>query len=198
MRFRFFGTEIYISFLFSAVIAFMIATDRTGLVIPTLFSVLLHEVGHLIFMWIFECEPKSIKLVPASISITRGMSAKKYGDLLISLAGPMVNLIMFCSLYVNFLITKSAFSLDCALINLAFFTFNMLPVSGLDGGTILKIILSKKLKDPLKAERIVRIVTLAVGLLVSIIGITLIINGELNISVFIVAIYIIISAFIRI
>lgn len=198
MRFRFFGTEIYISFLFSAVIAFMIATDRTGLVIPTLFSVLLHEVGHLIFMWIFECEPKSIKLVPASISITRGMSAKKYGDLLISLAGPMVNLIMFCSLYVNFLITKSAFSLDCALINLAFFTFNMLPVSGLDGGTILKIILSKKFKDPLKAERIVRIITLAVGLLVGVIGITLIINGELNISVFIVAIYIIISAFIRI
>ena len=198
MRFRFFGTEIYISFLFSAVIAFMIATDRTGLVIPTLFSVLLHEVGHLIFMWIFECEPKSIKLVPASISITRGMSAKKYGDLIISLAGPMVNLIMFCSLYVNFLITKSAFSLDCALINLAFFTFNMLPVSGLDGGTILKIILSKKFKDPLKAERIVRIITLAVGLLVGIIGITLIINGELNISVFIVAIYIIISAFIRI
>lgn len=198
MRFRFFGTEIYISFLFSAVIAFMIATDRTGLVIPTLFSVLLHEVGHLIFMWIFECEPKSIKLVPASISITRGMSAKKYGDLLISLAGPMVNLIMFCSLYVNFLITKSAFSLDCALINLAFFIFNILPVSGLDGGTILKIILSKKFKDPLKAERIVKIITLAVGLLVGIIGITLIINGELNISVFIVAIYIIISAFIRI
>ena len=198
MRFRFFGTEIYISFLFSAVIAFMIATDRTGLVIPTLFSVLLHEVGHLIFMWIFECEPKSIKLVPASISITRGMSAKKYGDLLISLAGPIVNFIMFCSLYVNFLITKSAFSLDCALINLAFFTFNMLPVSGLDGGTVLKIILSKKFKDPLKAERIVRIITLAVGLLVGIIGITLIINGELNISVFIVAIYIIISAFIRI
>ena len=198
MRFRFFGTEIYISFLFSAVIAFMIATDRTGLVIPTIFSVLLHEVGHLIFMWIFECEPKSIKLVPASISITRGMSAKKYGDLLISLAGPMVNLIMFCSLYVNFLITKSAFSLDCALINLAFFIFNMLPVSGLDGGTVLKIILSKKFKDPLKAERIVRIITLAVGLLVGIIGITLIINGELNISVFIVAIYIIISAFIRI
>lgn len=198
MRFRFFGTEIYISFLFSAVIAFMIATDRTGLVIPTLFSVLLHEVGHLIFMWIFECEPKSIKLVPASISITRGISAKKYGDLLISLAGPMVNLIMFCSLYVNFLITKSAFSLDCALINLAFFIFNMLPVSGLDGGTVLKIILSKKFKDPLKAERIVRIITLAVGLLVSIIGITLIINGELNISVFIVAIYILISAFIRI
>lgn len=198
MRFRFFGTEIYISFLFSAVIAFMIATDRTGLVIPTLFSVLLHEVGHLIFMWIFECEPKSIKLVPASISITRGMSAKKYGDLLISLAGPMVNLIMFCSLYVNFLITKSAFSLDCALINLAFFIFNMLPVSGLDGGAILKIILSKKFKDPLKAERIVRIITLVVGLLVGIIGITLIINGELNISVFIVAIYIIISAFIRI
>ena len=198
MRFRFFGTEIYISFLFSAVIAFMIATDRTGLVIPTLFSVLLHEVGHLIFMWIFECEPKSIKLVPASISITRGISAKKYGDLLISLAGPMVNLIMFCSLYVNFLITKSAFSLDCALINLAFFIFNMLPVSGLDGGTVLKIILSKKFKDPLKAERIVRIITLAVGLLVGIIGITLIINGELNISVFIVAIYIIISAFIRI
>ena len=198
MRFRFFGTEIYISFLFWTLIVFMIATDRTGLAIPTLFSVLLHEVGHLVFMWICECEPKSIKLVPASISITKGISRKKCGDLVISLAGPAVNLIMFCSLYINYLITKNPFSFDCSLINLALFTFNMLPVSGLDGGTVLKIVLSKKFNNPLKAERAVRIITLFAGLLLGVIGITLIINGNLNISVLIVSLYIILSAFIRI
>ena len=198
MRFRFFGTEIYISFLFWALIAFMIATDRTGLAIPTLFSVLMHEVGHLVFMWICESEPKSIKLVPASISITKGISRKKCGELVISLAGPAVNLIMFCSLYINYLITQNPFSFDCSIINLALFAFNMLPVLGLDGGTVLKILLAKRLNNPLKAERIIRIITLIVGLLLGIIGITLIINGNLNISVLIVSLYIIISAFIRI
>ncbi|MCQ2455074.1 MAG: hypothetical protein MJ090_02890 [Clostridia bacterium] len=197
MKFKLFGTEIYISFLFSAVIAFMLATDRTGLVLPTLFSALLHEAGHLIAMWICECEPKSIKLVPASISITRGFSKKRCGDFFVSLSGPAVNLLMFGSLYINYLVTKNGFSLNCSLINLAIFVFNMLPVLGLDGGVILKLILAKRFNDIYKAERIVRIITFVLGILLIILGITFIINGNLNISVLIVALYILVSAFIR-
>ena len=70
MKIRFLGTEIYISFLFMALICIMLATDRTGLLMPTLFAVLMHEIGHLFAMWLLDCEPKQIRLIPASVQIT--------------------------------------------------------------------------------------------------------------------------------
>lgn len=197
MRFRFFGTEIYISFLFFVIIALMIATDRTGLALPTLFSVLLHESGHLIAMWICDCEPKSVKLVPASVSISRGISRKKYGDMFISLAGPIANLVMFISLYFNYKYTKTQFSFDCAVINLALFVFNMLPVLGLDGGMILKLLLEKRFDDTYKADRIVRIITFIIGISLVVLGITIIAKRKFNITVLIVGLYILVSAFMK-
>ena len=58
LKFRLFGTEVYISFLFMAVITIMLATDRTGLILPSLFAIIMHEAGHLFAMWLLECAPK--------------------------------------------------------------------------------------------------------------------------------------------
>ena len=196
MRFRFFGTEIYISFLFVAVISFLLATDRTGYCLYVVFAVLLHETGHLIAMWICDCQPKSIKLVPASISITRGFTSKKCGEGIIAVAGPLVNILMFGSLYINYKISAHTLSLEAALINLLVALFNLLPVCGLDGGTILILILNKLLR-PSKALFIVKALTLITAIAFGIAGITLIINGNNNISVFILGIYLIMSVFLR-
>ncbi len=95
MRFRLFGTEIYVSFLFCAVIAFMLATDRTGLCIPTIFAIFIHETGHLFAMWVCECQPKSIMLVPASVKITRAFPKVKNGEIIIALSGPLSNIVIF-------------------------------------------------------------------------------------------------------
>ena len=46
MRFKLLGTEFYVSFLFSAVITAMIAFDRTGYILPLLFAIVMHELGH--------------------------------------------------------------------------------------------------------------------------------------------------------
>ncbi len=197
MRFKLFGVEIYVSFLFAAVICFMIFTDRTGLCMPTLLCVLLHEAGHLIAMWICESEPKSIKLVPASVSITRGISRKKYGDMFIALAGPLLNIIAAVSVGANYMITHLPISYMFMLINLAVALFNLLPVSGLDGGTVLLVILTKIYKNPQKAEGILKIITLLLGVIVFLLGVFICVKGKLNITVFIVAFYIIISAFLR-
>ena len=70
MRFKLFGTEFYISFLFAAVITAMLAFDRTGFILPLFFAVLVHELGHLTAMWVLDCAPKRIRLIPAAVEIT--------------------------------------------------------------------------------------------------------------------------------
>ncbi len=188
MKFKFFGTEIYVSFLFCWTLCFMLAIDRTGLVVPTLFSVFIHESGHLLAMWAADCQPRAVRLIPTSVQIIRSFSPKKCGEVVISLCGPAANLVLFFVLYANYFIFKNPQSLRFAVLNLVLAGFNLLPVSGLDGGVVLTAIISR-FTDVYKAERIVRILTGVIAIVVFLLGFYLWIIGTVNISVFIVAVY---------
>ncbi len=196
MKFKFFGTEIYISFLFSAVIAFMILIDRTGLIIPTLLAVSVHEIGHLIAMWAAECQPKAIRLIPASVQIIRGFSCKRGREIAISLAGPAANLAFFAMFLFVFSETESEWALRFCALNLVLAIYNLLPVNGLDGGAVLCRILERRF-EPQKAEGIVRITAFILGLAAMFIGVFLTAMDNFNISIYIVALYLIISSFIK-
>ncbi len=188
MKIKFLGTEIYISFLFCALLCFMLVIDRTGLIIPTLFAVLIHEIGHLIAMWAADCQPKAVRLIPTSVQIVRGFSPKKHGEVAIAFCGPAANLVFFGALLTNFFIFKNEQSLTFAILNLIIAVFNLLPVSGLDGGTLL-INFIAKFTDIYKAQSVVRIVTVAFAAIAFLLGVYLWVSGTVNISVFIVAVY---------
>lgn len=196
MKIKVFGTEIYISFLFAALIAFLLATDRTGLIIPTLFASAIHEGGHLFAMWICECQPKSIRLIPTSMQIVRGFSSKPKGEIAIALLGPAANIAVFLCLLINFFLFGNEDILIFALINLILAIFNLLPVTGLDGGTVLKNIIARK-TDLYTAERKVRIVTLILAAIILFAGVYIALSGKFNISVFIMAVYLFICAVVR-
>ncbi len=197
MKFKLLNTEIYVSFLFVAVVTLMLATDKTGLALPVILAVAMHESGHLFAMWLLESAPKSIRLIPASVQITRSINGKYKNDILIAVAGPVVNLVLFGTLYVNFLAFKSETVLYYSLINLIVGAFNLLPVTGLDGGTALFSLLAKKY-DINKALLVLRIITLILATAVTFLAVTLTIRGQLNISVYIVAIYLFVSVIIKI
>ncbi len=197
MRFKLLGTEIYVSFLFTAVIALMLATDKSGLALPTLFAVVCHEMGHLFAMWLLDSNPKSIRLIPASVQITRPICNNYKNDILIALMGPAVNILLFVVLYVNYYLFKNTTVLYYSFINLIIALFNLLPVTGLDGGSVVFSILAKK-GDVNRAAVILRIITILLGAAALITAITLAVRGKLNISAFIVAIYIFVSTIIKI
>lgn len=197
VRFKFLGTEIYVSFLFAAVISLMLATDKTGFALPTLLAVTMHEAGHLFAMWLLDNAPKSIRLIPASVQITRSVSGKYKNDILIALAGPAVNFVLFLTLYINYINSKSESVLYYSLINLIVGAFNMLPVTGLDGGTVLFSLIAKKW-DINRALLTLRIVTLFLGAAVLFLAVSLTIRGQINLSVYIVAIYLFVSVMIKI
>lgn len=188
MKIKLFGTEIYVSFLFCAVLCFMLVIDRTGLIIPTLFAVFIHETGHLLAMWAADCQPRAIRLIPTSVQIVRGLSPKKHGEAAITICGPIANLVIFASLLANYLVFESLQSLKFAILNLVIAIFNLLPVQGLDGGTLLTLFIAK-FTNIYKAESIVRIITVIFAFVVFLLGVYLWVSGTVNISVFIVAIY---------
>ena len=196
MRFRLFGTQIYVSFLFSAIIAFMIATDRTGLILPTLFAVAVHETGHLFAMWVTECEPKSIRLIPASVQLVRKMSPKPNGEISVSIMGPVANLLLFSVLYINYRLFGNITVLEFAFLNLIICIFNLLPVKGLDGGSILWEILIKKISEQ-KANIIITATSLFTAAAAVIFGVVTAYESRFNISVFIVAAYITVCALMK-
>ena len=187
MKIKLFGTKIYISFLFSATIALMLATDRTGLIIPMLFAALIHETGHLLAMWAADCAPREIRLILASVQIIEGFPVSDRKSAAIILAGPFGNMAVSAALFINYNL-GAEFSLKFALLNAVLAVFNMLPVSGLDGGRLLLLLIGRH-KDLYFAEMIVRLITVAYSVLALVLGVTLLFFGRANISVFIVALY---------
>ena len=191
MRFKLFGTEFYISFLFSAVITAMLAFDRTGYALPLIFAVVMHEGGHLLVMWILDCPPKRVRLVPAAVEITTAFGCSRKKEIAVALAGPAVNLVLFFTLWFNFLAYKNDPVLVCALINLLIFAFNMLPVTGLDGGTVLFTLISRK--NPEKAGLVMRIINLSLAAVFIVTAVCLCFKGRFNISLFITGLYLIVT-----
>ena len=196
MKFKLLGTEIYVSFLFVAIISLMLAFDKTGLALPTLISVAAHELGHLCVMWMLESTPKSIRLIPASVQITRDFSYCYKNDILIALSGPAVNLLLFFVFYINYLTFKNYGVFCYAIINLIVCLFNLLPVTGLDGGTVLFSLIAKR-GDVNRAMLTLRIITLILASATLFLAITLTLRGKLNISVYIVAIYLFMSQILK-
>lgn len=196
MKFKLFGTEIYISFLFCAVITIMLLTDKTGFLLPALFAIIMHEIGHLFMMWLLECSPKRVKLIPASIQITTPFQKRYRNDILIAIAGPAVNIVLFLTLYFNYLAFGNEITLYFALLNLVIAIFNLLPVNGLDGGTILYCVLAK-FKGSDKAAVILRIITLILAILIIVTAVTLTFRGNFNLSFYIIGIYLLIMSLVK-
>ena len=191
MKFKIFNTKIYISFIFVSLLTLMLATDRTGYIIPSVSAVILHELGHLFTMWLFECCPKEIKLLPSSIEIVRGFSDKPYGETVIALMGPVTNLFLALVFYINYISIKNELLLIFMLVNLIIGFFNLLPLNGLDGGTILFNIISKKFSTNI-ATKALSIITLICGFVLLSLGFFMILNKNYNISIIIIALYLII------
>lgn len=196
MEFKFLGTKIYISFLFAALLCFMIALDRTKLMLPLLGATVIHEGAHLLCMWGIGCQPKAVRLIPASVQIVRNVTFKKYGEELIAAAGPLANILIFLIFLADYSFCHSENILRFAAVNLCVAVFNLLPVWGLDGGTLIACLISRFSRDPYKGQRVVRIITLFFGVFFFGVGVFLCIRGNVNLSFFAIALYLIIGTLI--
>ncbi len=195
MKFKILGTEIQITFIFTAFTALLLVSDKSGFFLPMLASVVLHEAAHLFTMYLLGCNPKAIRLIPASVRIVRDISCKTKNEVLISLSGPLINLFLFAAFYIMFTFWNNEKILTFAVINLIIGAFNLLPVKGLDGGVILKKVLAHFYGENWSVI-ILNIITAFFGVAFFVLGTYLIFGGG-NFSLVVMSLYLLISVLIK-
>ena len=196
MKFKIFSTEINVSFLFMAVLTLALIIDKTGFILPVFLATVFHEAGHLAAMFVLHCQPKKINLIPGSIQIVRGFGVRAQGEFFILLSGPLSNLLFAAISFLFYYFLKVSFFISFSAVNLLIFAFNLLPVRGLDGGSILYLTLSK-IASSSKCEVILDILSLLCGVFAVFFGVSGVLMGKINLSLAVLGLYVIIGVIIK-
>ena len=196
MKFRLFGIDFEITFLFTALIAFVIAINSPFNVLATILSSLLHETGHLVVMCSLNNYPQCVRFEITGMNIKRQPSVKisTKNEIFIAFGGPLINAVVLLVSCVLLCFFESEKILTIACVNLILMTFNLLPVKRLDGGMALYFLLTKKFNTD-SCSKILIITSIIFIFLIYIWGIYVFVSTNYNITVLIIAIFLTLSMF---
>lgn len=196
MKFRLFGIDFEITFLFTALITFVIAMNSPFNVIITIISSLLHETGHLVMMCSLNNYPQCVRFEITGMNIKRQPSVKisTKNEIFIAFGGPLINAVVLLVSCVLLCFFESEKILTIACVNLILMTFNLLPVKRLDGGMALYFLLTKKFNTDI-CSKILIITSIIFIFLIYIWGIYVFVSTNYNITVLIIAIFLTLSMF---
>lgn len=125
-------------------------TRQIGVYSLLMIFALLHEIGHLIAGLLLGFKPSTMSIMPVGVSIDFNINTYEYNKkikkgnrlnlkkLIIALAGPVTNLII---VLISFII-KNEHSEMIIYANLLLAIFNLVPIYPLDGGRVMKNLLS--------------------------------------------------------
>lgn len=161
MKFRLFGIDFYISFLFTAMLSLMLLLDKTGLLSSVFITSLIHELAHIAAQRIFGEKPRSIRFNLCAVEIIRpNLPTSRLHSVLISLFGPLSNILIGTALMLAYNMIPTAQTANSAAIQLTVGIFNLLPIKGLDGGSIAEALIpSRKLTAVLSFATVITVVT---------------------------------------
>ena len=194
---RFLHTKVYISIFALALICILsFSYDAVYLYIAIL-SAFLHELGHLIFMKHYGVEISKISIYPFGVNICTNPKALGYSqEAIISLSGTVTSLILFLVSSLLLRIHTSPLLFAFSVSNFIFFTVNILPVKGLDGGNALLSLLLCKY-DFTKAYGIYSVISTIAFAFLCLIAFYLIYVTRYNLSLLFICTYLFISEYIR-
>ena len=159
-----------------------ILTQKIEIFTITFIFIILHEIGHIVSGILLGLKINKLQLNIAGISLEFKNYGKerKINNIIIDLAGPLINLI---SAIIGIFIKLEII----IYVNAMLFIINMLPIYPLDGGRILKTIFIYKTtyKEAMKKIESISKYTL---IILSIFASILILSFK-NISIFILVIY---------
>lgn len=164
------GIKLFVHWTFLLLIGYIVfSSSQRGLgTVDTLWSVFfvltlfgcvtLHELGHALTAQRFGIQTRDIILLPiGGVARLESIPEEPREELLVTLAGPAVNLVIAAVLFVGLWATNSFpdfenfstaggenFLFMLLLVNLVLALFNMLPAFPMDGGRVLRALLSYK------------------------------------------------------
>jgi Zn-dependent protease/predicted transcriptional regulator len=183
---RLFGIDVKIHWTFFLLLAFFAflgyqgageligALGTTALIAMLFLSVLLHEYGHSLVAQRLGIEIRDITLLPiGGVSNMRTLPEKPSEEIKITLAGPLVNVVLAPIFYgigvalgadplditspLGGFASAGQFFIYLGVINVALAIFNLIPAFPMDGGRVLRGLLATRL-GRLRATNIASIV----------------------------------------
>lgn len=129
------GVRCRLSILFPALLTALLFYQPQGMTAICVVASAMHECGHLLMMLLLGCPPSCCTLGAFGMRIEMGaVRTVGYGrNVLISLAGPAVNLLCAAAFW---LLGNTV----AAAVHMVQCVFNLLPAAALDGGQILRCI----------------------------------------------------------
>ena len=190
MTFRLLDIEFFISVPFAVVLAFLLVTDKTGMMSASLFAVLLHEIGHLIVMKLNRIAPKSVKMSLGGVLIVGNAYCTAKESISVALAGPLVNIVFSVVFYFSGVYFDSLLLAAFGVVQFLVGIINLLPIKGLDGGTVLRNLLERYYNG--NVQLTVKLVSIGVSIGVLVLGIAVAVKNTSNPSLLLLGIYLII------
>lgn len=189
MKFHIFGVKVEISYVFICFLTLFISMDRSNLFLPVFFSIFLHEIGHIVPLFYFNCKIRELNLKIGAIGVIFDDNLTKLERIISQLSGPMTNLLLsgICLMFKYKLLWA---------INTILCIYNLLPVHYLDGGSIIKTSLSGIATED-KINTILSINTIILVFISIILFIFLYINGIRNYSLLLFALYLILPLIVK-
>ncbi len=192
IHFNFLGIKFGVTVGFFGIICLMLYIDKSGLMLPTLLATIIHEFGHLLALLLLKHKPQKVILKVGAVLIVGNFNLTPLGELVLNLAGPFINLILFLIFWYTCHPYNIPFITNFALINLVLGVFNLLPVTGLDGGSILYLLLSKKLNHN-TLNLTCLLTSLGTAVFILFFGVKVFINTKTNPSLILLGLYLILS-----
>lgn len=193
MRFNIGTCKISISFPLITVMVLLIYFDNTHTFLMGLFSAILHELGHIITMYICHTSPQELKLGLLDIAIVNNKSYRTYyQEIAVNIMGVIINILTFTFCLIIYIYINNDYILTFGIINLILALFNMLPSDELDGGKILSLIISHNFNDSM-AEKVMFIISIIVVVILFVFGLYILINFNHNFTLLLCGIYLLIA-----
>lgn len=183
------GVRCRVSLLFPALLTGLLLAQADSLAVSCVLASAMHEGGHLLAMLALGCPPRVCTLGAFGMRIEMD-AARLVGyhrNILISLAGPLVNLLAAPILWM-------CGCKQAAVVHLILAVFNLLPAAALDGGQMLRCLFCLAGKEA-RADRWLRVLSAAVLLPLAVWAFWLFLSGLGNGTLLIVSGYLTVLIF---
>ena len=167
---KLFGIDLYVHGTFWLLPLFVLVTGFGASAVAVAFDLLfvfavfgcvaLHEVGHAVAAAMYGIRTRDITLYPVGgVAALEGMPEKPRHEVVVALAGPAVNVVIAVGLFLGLVASDTAFAPpgestadvvgafvgQLLVANVALCLFNLLPAFPMDGGRVLRALLSTRL-----------------------------------------------------
>lgn len=197
---KYYGTEVQLHWTFFLLVVWVVLSEvlsgasidrvlfNLQFILAVMICVLLHEVGHLLTAKKFGIKTTKMVLLPVGgISTVEKSTQSPKEELLITLSGPLVNIIIAIILFFTIPVSDyisydlgqyftalndfsvRTFLFFLFIVNVALAVFNMIPAFPLDGGRILRAVLDIKLSR-VKATRVATMISHVIAIVLLLIG----------------------------